>query len=132
MDWLWDMFGDVALLLFGPLVAWTAWGWRRRLDRAPEWVARGPRWAVRCWVAGFVLLGIGMGGSGVYGLTGLPEPSAVGFFRAAGPMLYLVVFWCLPHGARRGGDRRSPVSGTAEGTAGTGRDDDGPSKGGVT
>ncbi|MEU8618115.1 hypothetical protein [Streptomyces sp. NPDC048623] len=111
MDWLWDMFGDVALLFFGPLVAWTAWERWRHLDRAPAWVARVPRWAVRCWAAGIVLLGIGMGSSGVYGVTGLPEPWVVGFCRAVGPVLYLFFVW-LPsiHGARRRGDRRSPVS----------------------
>ncbi|MFE0704805.1 hypothetical protein [Streptomyces sp. NPDC058872] len=93
MDRLWDVLGDVALLFFGPLVAWTAWKWRRHPEGAPAWVARGPRWAVRCWTPGFVLLGIGMGISGVYGLTGLPEPWGVGFCRVAGPMLYLLVFW---------------------------------------
>lgn len=132
MDWLWDMFGDVFMLVFGPLMGWTAWEWRRHPERAPAWVARGRRWAVHCWTAGFILLGIGMGSSGVYGLTGLPEPWVVGFCRVAGPMLYLIVFWRpSAHGAPRRGERRSTVSGAADGTTEGGRDDDGSPKGHV-
>ncbi|WP_435060028.1 hypothetical protein [Streptomyces sp. bgisy060] len=132
MDRLWDVLGDVAQLIMGPVVAWTVWGWLSHPERAPAWAARGPLWAVRCWVAGFVLLGIGMGSSGVYGLTGLTEPWVVGFCRAAGPMLYLLVVW-LPfvHGAMRRGDGRSPVSGAAEGALEGGRDDDGSPRGHV-
>ncbi|UQS31532.1 hypothetical protein J5J01_07810 [Streptomyces fradiae] len=34
-----------------------------------------------------------MGSSGVYGLTGLPEPWLAGFCRTAGPLLYLLAVW---------------------------------------
>lgn len=132
MDWLWDVSGDVALLFFGPLLAWTACEWWRHLDRAPAWVARGPRWAVRCWIVGFLLLGVVIGGSGVYGLTGLPEPWVVGFCRAVGPMLYLLFVWIpFVHGGRQRGVRRSPVSGAAEGTTERGRKEDESAKGHV-
>ncbi|MFF6870724.1 hypothetical protein GTY86_07185 [Streptomyces sp. SID5770] len=129
MDRLWDVFGYVALLVFGLLVVFTARESWRHPERAPAWMTRGPRWAVRCRTAGVVLLGIGMGGSGVYGLTGLPEPWVVGFCRVAGPMIFLLVFRpSVARGKRRRGEGRPPVSGAAEGTAEGGRDDDGQPK----
>ncbi|MFI2225531.1 hypothetical protein [Streptomyces fradiae] len=93
MDTLWSRTPDLALLLFAPLLAWTAGGWWRHPERAPAWAARRRPRTVRCWAAAFVLLGIGMGSSGVYGLTGLPEPWVAGFCRTAGPLLYLLAVW---------------------------------------
>ncbi|WP_086824521.1 hypothetical protein [Streptomyces sp. NRRL B-24572] len=119
MDRLWDVLGDVLMLGFGPLMAWTAWEWWARPERAPAWVGRGGRWVALCWTAGFALLGIGTGVGGVYGLAGLPEPEVVGSCRAAGPVLYLLVFWrSSVHGSRRRGETRPTVSAATDGTTG--------------
>ncbi|MEU8764595.1 hypothetical protein [Streptomyces sp. NPDC048659] len=105
MDQLWDRVGDVALLLYGLLVASFAWSWRRRVDQRPAWLARLPRWAVRGCVAAYVLLGIGVASSGAYGWTGLPEPWVVDFCRTVGPIVCLLSFWPRPSAPNPAGER---------------------------
>ncbi|MFF5334614.1 hypothetical protein [Streptomyces sp. NPDC013181] len=69
---MWELIGAIALLLCGPLVAWTAWEWWRHPEKAPGWMTWGPSWGVRWWAVGFVIVGLAMGAGGVYGI-GLAE-----------------------------------------------------------
>ncbi|HZF90259.1 hypothetical protein [Streptomyces sp.] len=80
-----DVIEDVVPLLLGSLIAWLGWDVWRRPDEAPALMAGGvPAWVVRCWAAGFLLLGIAVAGLGGFGLAGHEEFRPLGLARMAG------------------------------------------------
>lgn len=99
---MWDVLGHIFLLVFGPTMAWTGGEWRHAPERVSVPTARGRRWVVRWWAAGYVLVGIGAGVAGVYGLVGVPEPWVVSFCRSVALLLFLLVHWSVPTHRSRG------------------------------